>query len=155
MNMRRLLLLMLVPTLAFGQQAYYGTRATSVRLSAEADPAHLERLPIKVGDIITPQNVREAIKVLFATGSYKTIEVDAASADGGTQLTFNVTAHYFFSTFTLEPPKILDRPLSSVVRLPVGQKVSETRLQEVLDQTTKVLKDAGYLNISVTSTPAG
>jgi outer membrane protein insertion porin family len=145
-------MLTLMPALALAQQPYYGTTATSVRLSAEADPLDTDKLPIQAGDLITPQNVRGGIQALFDTGRYRTIEVDAVSALGGTQLTFNVTPHYFFSTFTLEPSNALDRPLSSLIRLPIGQKVSEARLDEVVEQTTQTLKDAGYFNAAVTVT---
>ena len=151
MNMGRLLLLMLVPALAFAQQEYYGTTAVSVRISAEADPTDLERLPIRDGETITPKNVRDAIEVLFRTGRYRAVEVDATPSSNGTQLTFNVVPHYFFSTFNLDPPKLLDRELSSLVLLPVGQKFSESRLQDVVEQTEKALRDAGYFGATVTS----
>src|SRR5688572_10389120 len=152
MNIGRLLLLMLIPALAFAQQQYYGTTATSVRISAQVGPDELERLPIRTGEIITPGNVRAAIEVLFRTGRYRSVEVDAVPSGNGTQLTFNVIPHYFFSTFSLDPPNILDRPLSSLVRLPVGLKFSESRLQDVVEQTTKVLEDAGYFEPKVTTT---
>ena len=152
MTMGRLLLLMLIPALAFAQQQYYGTTATSVRISADGDSADLERLPIRSGETITSVNVRNAIEVLFSTGRYRSVEVDAVPSGSGTQLTFNVVPHYFFSTFSLDPPNILDRPISSIIRLPVGQKFSEARLQEVVEQTEKALQDSGYFEPVVTST---
>jgi outer membrane protein insertion porin family len=145
-------MLTLMPALALAQQPYYGTTATSVQLSAEADPLDTDKLQIRAGDMISPQNVRAGIQALFDTGRYRTIEVDAVPVQGGTQITFNVTPHYFFSTFTLEPAKALDRPLSSLIRLPIGQKVSEVRLKEVVEQTIQTLKDAGYFNATVTAT---
>lgn len=144
-------MLMLIPALAFAQEQYYGTTAASVRLSAEADPGDLERLPLHPGDIVTPGGVRNAIEVLFRTGRYRSVEVDAVPSGNGTQLTFNVIPHYFFSTFKLEPPNILDRPLSSLIRLPIGQQFSEFRLQEVVEQTINTLRDAGYFEPIVTS----
>jgi outer membrane protein insertion porin family len=152
MNIGRLLLLMLIPALAFAQQQYYGTTATRVLMSAEADPAEVGRLPIRSGDTITPGNVREAIEVLFSTGRYRSVEVDAVPSANGTQLTFNVVPHYFFSTFSLDPPKLLDRDLSSIVRLPVGQRFSEARLRNVIEQTERALREFGYFEPKVTST---
>ena len=152
MNIGRFLMLMLIPALAFAQQQYYGTTATSVQISAEADPGELERIPIHAGDIITPRNVRDAIEVLFRTGRYRSVEADAVTSGNGTQLTFKVVPHYFFSTFSIDPPNLLGRPLSSLVRLPVGLKFSEARLQDVLEQTKKALEDAGYFEPIVTST---
>lgn len=152
MNIGRLLMLMLIPALAFAQQQYYGTTATSVRISAEGDPAELQSLPIHSGETITTRNVREAIEVLFRTGRYQSVEVDATPFGAGTQLTFIVVPHYFFSTFSLYPPNILDRPLSSLILLPIGQKFSESRLKDVVQETEKALQDAGYFGATVTST---
>jgi len=151
MNIGRLLLLMLLPALAFAQEQYYGTTASSVLMSADADPADIGRLPIRAGDTITPENVRAAIEILFKTGRYRTVEADAERVAGGTQLTFKVAPHYFFSTFTLDPPNILDRSLASVVRLPIGQKFSEMLLLDVVEQTERALRDLGYFEPQVTT----
>jgi outer membrane protein insertion porin family len=151
MKIGRLLMLMLFPALAFAQQAYYGSIATGVRLSVEGNPADLSRIPIHAGETITVASVRDAIQALYGTGHYEAIDVEAVASGNGTQLTFVVKPHYFFSTFTLEPANLLDRSLSSVLRLPVGQRVAETSLQEVIDQTTKTLQDRGYFGATVTS----
>jgi outer membrane protein assembly complex protein YaeT len=150
--MRRLLLLLWFPTLAWAQQSYYGTTASSIQLSEGAEPTDLERITIRQGDIIQPENVRASIQALFDTGRYRAVEVDAAASGNGTQLTFRATPHYFFSTFTLQPQKLLDRPMSTLLRLPVGQKFSESRVQDVRTQTEQLLQDAGYFNPSLTTT---
>lgn len=149
MNMGRLLMLMLIPALAFAQGSFYGTTATSVRLSAEGNPDDAGLLAVQTGQTITPQSVRSVIQALFETGHYQSIEVDAVPDGAGTQLTFVVKPHYFFTTFSLEPANLLDRSLSSLVRLPVGQRVSDKQLQEVIDETTKVLTNRGYFGATV------
>ena len=102
MKIRRLFFLMLlsVPALAFAQEQYYGTIASSIRVEG-ADPSDRDRISLHAGDVIRPENVRAAIQALFDTGRYRTVEVDAVSADNGTALTFNVTPHYFFGKLTL------------------------------------------------------
>ena len=67
MKIRRVLWLLWIPTLAFAQQPYYGTTASNIRLSEGANPAELDRIPIRPGDVITPDNVRAAIQTLFDT----------------------------------------------------------------------------------------
>ena len=155
MKIRRVLWLLWIPTLAFAQAPYYGTTASNIRLSEGANPAELDRIPIRPGDVITPDNVRAAIQTLFDTGLYRSVVVDAVASNNGTALTFNLTPHYFFSTFTLKPEDLLGRPLSTLLRLPVGQKYSEAQVQEVKDNAQQLLKDAGYLNTTLTvrSTP--
>ena len=151
MKIRRLFFLMLlsVPTLAFAQQQYYGTIASGIRVEG-ADPADRDRISLRAGDVIRPENVRAAIQALFDTGRYRSVEVDAVSADNGTALTFNVTPHYFFGTFTLIPESLLGRPLSTLVRVPVGQKYSETQVQEIVAATKQILEEAGYFNVTLT-----
>jgi len=151
MKIRRLFFLMLLslPTLAFAQQQYYGTIASGIRVEG-ADPSDLDLVSLRSGDVIRPENVRAAIQALFDTGRYRSVEVDAVPADNGTALTFNVTPHYFFGTFTLIPESLLERPLSTLVRVPVGQKYSETRVQEIVAETKQILEEAGYFNVSLT-----
>lgn len=144
--MRRWLLLLWLPSLAFGQDAYYGTTATSIRLSESANPEDLQRLAVHTGEVITPENIRASIQALFDSGRYRGVEVDAVSSPSGTELTFTVSPHQFFGTFVLKPENLLDRPLSTLLRLPVGQKFSEARVQEIVEETKALLEDAGYFN---------
>ena len=109
-----------------------------------------DRISLRVGDVIRPENVRAAIQALFDTGRYRTVEVDAVAADNGTALTFNVTPHYFFGKLTLIPESLLERPLSTLVRVPVGQKYSETQVQEIVAATKQILEEAGYFNVTLT-----
>src|SRR6185295_1241622 len=150
MKMRRLLMLLLwLPTLAFAQQPYYGTTASSIRLEG-ASPSELDRIVLRTGDIITPENVRAAIQALFDTGLYRSVNVDAASAGNGTSLTFHVAPHYYFSTVKLKPESLLGRPLTTLVRVPVGQKFSESQVQEIAKTTQEMLKESGYFGVNLT-----
>ena len=150
MTIRRLIMLLWLPSVAFAQQSYYGTTAVGINLSADGNPADLDGLSIKVGDVITVENVRLSIQTLFDTGRYRSIEVEAVASGNGTQLTFNVVRHIFFSTFQLLPENLLDRALSTLVRLPIGQRFSEERVQEIAEETKQVLREAGYFNAEVT-----
>src|SRR5688572_12601141 len=124
MRFGRLLLLLWIPTVAFAQGPFYGTRISEIRLSEGANPADLALIPFRTGDVLTPENTRAAIQALFDTGRYRSIDVDAVPSDQGTNLTFVVIPHLFFGTFRLKPDALLERPLSTLLRLPVGQKFS-------------------------------
>src|SRR6476646_1890629 len=93
-----LLILLLFPSLALAQQPYYGTTAVSVLLPLPADPMDARLLAVRAGDSITPDNIRASIQALYSTGRYRTIAVDAAEVTGGTEVSFLVTAQYYFST---------------------------------------------------------
>src|SRR5262245_38719583 len=94
-----LLILLLLPWFAMAQGQYYGARAAAIRLSEQADPSDSDRITIRTGDVITPENVRASIEALYQTGHYRYIEVDATPAPNGVSLNFRVQRHFFFSTF--------------------------------------------------------
>jgi outer membrane protein assembly complex protein YaeT len=150
MKIARLLLLLWIPTVGWAQQSFYGTTASSIQLSEGADSKDLERIPLRTGDVITPENVRAAIQALFDTARYRSIEVDAAASGEGTRLTFIVTPHSYFGTFRLLPENLLERPLSTLLRLPVGQKFSNARVEEIVQSTSQLLEDEGYFNAKLT-----
>jgi outer membrane protein assembly factor BamA len=148
MKIGRLLLplLLWIPSLGWAQESFYGTRATDVTLSEGADPKDLERIPLRSGDVITPENVRAAIQALFDTARYRSIEVDATASGDGTTLTFIVIPHSYFGTVRLLPENLLERSLSTLLRLPVGQKFANARVEEIVQATAQLLEDDGYFN---------
>jgi outer membrane protein assembly factor BamA len=101
-----IIIILLLPWPAAGQQQYYGATASAVHLAEPADSTDLQRIPIRVGDVITVENVRQSLQALYDTGRYRYVEVDAILDGNGVALTFRVERNYFFSTFTLEPPDI-------------------------------------------------
>jgi len=150
MTLRGLLILLMLPVIAASQQQYFGTTASSVRLSGEADPADLQRLAIRAGDVITTENIRASIQALYDTGRYRYVEVAAEPAPGGgTQLDFRVQAHFFFSTFRMVPEDLLERPLSAYVRIPVGERYSTAVVDRIGAELSRLLEDEGYFNTSI------
>jgi outer membrane protein assembly complex protein YaeT len=149
MKIGRLLLILWIPTLGWAQQPFYGTRAATIKLSEGGDPKDLERI-LQPGDVITPENVRASIQALFETARYRSIEVDAVAEGDRTNLTFIVTLHSYFGTFRLLPETLLERPLSTLLRLPVGQKSSNARVDEIVQATSQLLEDDGYFNTKLT-----
>src|SRR5438094_9400621 len=119
MKVRVLMLVLLAPYWLNAEQQYYGTRVASLTLSGTESQTDLELLPIRPGDVITTDNIRTSIQVLYNTGHYSYVEVDATPAAGGaTDLTFRVQSNFFFSTIRREPENLLERSLSAYIRLP-------------------------------------
>lgn len=150
MKFGRLVLLLWIPTLAFAQESYYGTRVSTIKLSEGANPADLDRISLRTGDVITPENIRSGIQALFETGRYQSIEVDATTSDNGTDLTFIATAHSYFGAFRLHPENLLERALSTLLRFPVAQKFSNARLEDIVMATRQILEDEGYFEPTLT-----
>jgi outer membrane protein assembly complex protein YaeT len=151
MKAQGLILGLLLPCLALAQQQYYGSRASKMALSGADSEADLSVVPIHPGDIITVENVRASIQALYDTARYRYVEVDAEAApDGGTVLNFRVIPNSFFSTFRLEPDNLLDRALSSQVRLPIGERFTTAAVEPVVRETVEILKSEGYFGAKVT-----
>src|SRR5262245_25797327 len=148
-----LVVLWALPLVGAAQQQYYGTVVSSVRLTNALDAADQGRIPIHSGDVLTAEHIRASIQALYDTGHYRYIEVDATSSPTGTVLSFIAQPHYFFSTFRLERPELLDRPLSSLFRIPLGEKYSSAVVQRISEELVGVLEDAGYFNAVITPDP--
>ncbi len=151
MKVRGFILGLLLPWFAQAQQQYYGTRVSNVVLAGSESEADLQAVPIHAGDIITPQTIRASIQVLYNTGHYSQVDVEADSAgDGTTSVTFRVRPIFFFSTFRLEPENVLDRPLSSYFRLPIGERFATSTVDRVRQDTKDLLESEGYFQATVT-----
>src|SRR5262245_46630773 len=131
MTVRRLIFLLLFPTIIYGQQQYYGTRVSSISLTGPSVQADLNTIPLRRGEIITIDNVRAAIQALYDTGRYSYVEVSATPEASGTRLEFVVRPHFFFTTIRLVPEDLLRRPLSSLLRLPYGEKFSQNAVDRL------------------------
>jgi outer membrane protein insertion porin family len=133
------------------QQPYIGTSVSRLSISGIESQEDLKVIPIRPGDTLTAQNVRASIQALYDTRHYSYIEADAEPAEGGsTALTFRVRPFFFFSTFRLQPEGVLDRPLSSSLRLPYGEKFTTAAAERVAQDTQELLVSEGYFQATVT-----
>src|SRR4051794_14141518 len=109
MTVRCLIFLSLFPIISYGQDQFYGTRVNSLSLVGAANDGDLNSIPLHVGDILSPANVRDSIQALYNIGRYSYVEVDAVPDGGGSRIAITVRPYSFFSTFRLEPENVLDR----------------------------------------------
>jgi outer membrane protein insertion porin family len=151
MKVRALILVLLVPWFVHAAPQFYGTHVAGLALMGAESQDDLRLIPLHTGDLITAENVRAAIEALYNSGRYNSVQVDAQPApNGDTNLTFIVRVHYYFSTFRLEPPHLLERSLSTYSRIPVGEKFSESMVQRIIDETKDLLKSEGYFEATIT-----
>src|SRR5437868_670566 len=98
MKVQALIFVLLMPWSVHAEQQYYGTPVAKLALSGSDSQKDLEVLPIHAGDLITAENIRASLQALYSTGHYSYVEVDATpDPGGGSDLTFNVHANFFFS----------------------------------------------------------
>jgi outer membrane protein assembly complex protein YaeT len=140
--------LALVPTLR--AQERLGTEVLSVEIEG-APGSMLEGLPVQSGTILTREVLRTAIQALYDRGGYGRIEVEGvALPGGGTRLIFHVDDPYFFGTVRIQPRGLLERPLSSYLTLPYGQRFSLGELDRIRIAVIAELASEGYFDAGVT-----
>ena len=112
-------------------------------------------LLIKAGEALDREALRESIRVLYATGRFSSLHVEAlAEKDGGVTLTFVTTENYFNGDVSVEglnkktPPK--PHQLVNASRLELGELFSEENVKLSIDRMKKVLSDNGYYQASIT-----
>jgi outer membrane protein insertion porin family len=150
MKVRGLILVLLIPWFVHAEDQYYGTRIASLALVGTDSDADLRFIRLRVGDTITPENVREALQGLYDTGRYSQVEVDATPApEGGTNVAFRVQPNFFFGTFRIEPESLLERQISGYVRLPLGEKFTKSAVDRIVQETVDLLKAEGYFEATV------
>jgi outer membrane protein insertion porin family len=109
-------------------------------------------LGIKPGDILTRTAVRNAIQSLYNTRSFSQIEVDASEEDGGVRLQFNLRFNYYFNDFSIEGKMDLGgRSLRYVVDLPIGERYTAERLDQVRQAILNHMHENGYYLAKVQS----
>jgi outer membrane protein insertion porin family len=151
MKVHAFILILLFPWLAHAEPQSYGSRVSGLALTGAASQDDLRIVPIHVGDVLTPENVRASIEALYNTGRYSSIQADAEpAAEGGINLSFIVRPYYFFATFRLEPASLLERSLSSYVRIPFGEKFSNSTVERITEEAKDLLKSEGYFEATIT-----
>ncbi|HZD32992.1 MAG TPA: POTRA domain-containing protein, partial [Candidatus Angelobacter sp.] len=106
-------------------------------------------LLVKVGEPLDREALRESIRVLYATGRFSSLHVEAAEPkDGGITLTFVTTENYFNGDVSVQGlnPKASPKPhqLVNASKLDLGALFSEDNVKLSIDRMKKVLADNGY-----------
>jgi outer membrane protein insertion porin family len=136
--------------LVLAAQVPYGTSVTATTING-APQAALDAVVLKPGDLLTPEAVRAAIQSLYDFGAFGQIEVEWEAAPNGTRVLFSVDPPFFFSTIRLEPERLLERPLSSYVDLPYGERFSRTQLDRIVAELDDQLVARGYIGAEIST----
>jgi len=111
-------------------------------------------LLVKAGEPLDRDALRESIRVLYATGRFSSLHVEAASAKGGgITLTFVTTENYFSGDVEVQglnsksPPR--PHQLVNASKIDLGELFSEDSLKLSTERMTKMLTDNGYYQASI------
>jgi outer membrane protein insertion porin family len=117
-------------------------------------PGHLAQAE---GTPLNPENTRESLRQLFATGLYETIEVAGSRVDDGVALVFEGTPRTFIGTVGVDGATgaTINAQLDRATQLSPGARFTPAKLARALSEMRSTLADNGFHEpkISQTLTP--
>jgi outer membrane protein insertion porin family len=135
--------------------AYLGLPVREIRFSGVPmrEQDHLrELMPQKVGHPLDRDLLRDSVKILFDTGLFADIRVEAERNDGQVTLSFSTIGNYFVGSVTVEgePGRPSANQLVSATKLQLGEIFSPEKLQRANKNVQQVMSDNGYYRSAVT-----
>lgn len=121
-------------------------------------PEQLARIvPLKPNQQVTPAEVRDTIKQLYATGRYSYVEVDAQPAAHGVSLVVRTRPQWFVGTVEVggklaAPPN--RGQLANATRLELGQPFNDGDLKTAIRGMQSLLRRNGFFQAVVDARPA-
>jgi outer membrane protein insertion porin family len=121
---------------------------------AEDAAALIAATPLKVGEPLTRDALRDAIKALFATGRFANIEAEVnRTQTAGIRLRFITVANYFVGIITVDGVTTNPSPnqLASATRLQLGELYTKEKLDTAIAGIQRVLAENGFHKSKITS----
>jgi len=116
-------------------------------VAAEEGNALIAMTPLKVGDALTRDNLRDAIKGLFSTGRFADIQAEVNRTEtAGIRLRFITVANYFVGIVTVEGVTVNPsaNQLASATRLQLGELYTKEKLDTAKAGIQRVLNENGF-----------
>jgi len=134
---------------------YEGRIIDAIQFEPAAQPLTFEelksKLPIRPGSIFYESAVRQAIQLLFATGRYSDIAVDAADAGQNVILRFLTKPAYFVGRIEItgvkQPPNT--GQLASGTKLRLGTPYYEQDKNQAVESMRDILRQNGFYHAAV------
>lgn len=139
-----------------GISAYEGKAVESIELPQvqERDRQHLSQLlPLKVGEALSRDQVRESIRVLYATGRFADIEAEAAPSGNGVLLSFVTSPNFFVGALDVEgaPGHPNRNQVVNATKFELGELYSQDKLDRALQNIRLLMQENGYYRARVTA----
>jgi outer membrane protein insertion porin family len=135
---------------------YQGLNVAEILFPAISSAAGQQRLrdllPQKQGRPLDRDAIRQSIHVLFDTGRFTDIRVEAEPAsDNRVVLSFLTTLNYFVSDVRVEgaPARPTAGQIVNAAKLPLGSPISSERMETALTNIKDLLTENGYYRASI------
>jgi outer membrane protein assembly complex protein YaeT len=135
--------------------AYLGLPVREIRFTGVPlrEQDHLrELMPQKVGHPLDRDLLRDGVKILFDTGLFADIRVEAEKNDGQVTLIFSTIGNYFVGSVTVEgePDRPSANQLVSATKLQLGEIFAPEKLERANKNIQQVMSDNGFYRSAVT-----
>lgn len=138
-----------------GLNSLQGLQVSSITVKSEAveHPEWLvETLPQKINQPLDKYKVRDSVQVLYNTGRFAEIQVEAArTAKDEVALTFAARENYFIGSIRSEgsTSRPTDSQLVNSSKLVLGELFTEDKVREGMDHMQLTLHESGYYKATI------
>ena len=137
--------------------AYAGRTVQSIELPGLPDRDHLlQMLPQKSGQPLERDQVRESIRVLFATGRFADIQAEVIPSGPGVLLTFTTSLNFFVGAVEVEgaPSHPNYNQIVNASKFQFGELHTLDKLDRALQNIRQLMQENGYYRARVTAESA-
>jgi outer membrane protein insertion porin family len=134
--------------------AYAGRTVKSIGLPGVPDRDHLlQMLPQKSGQPLDRDQVRESIRILFATGRFADIQAEVTPSGPDVLLTFTAPLHFFVGAVEVEgaPSHPNYNQIVNASKFQLGELHSLDKLDRALQNIRQLMQENGYYRARVTA----
>lgn len=141
-----------------GITAFLGAKVARVqfgklRESAEDMERLRDLLPLRAGDTLTREKLRNSIQTLFSTGRFASITAQAQrEASGDVVVSFVIEPNYFIGGIRVEgdprPPSASQ--LGNATKLELGELFTDDGVEQGVTRMKRVMEDNGYYESIIT-----
>src|SRR6202167_3748444 len=134
--------------------AYQGRTVKSVDLPGVSGADHfLSLLPPKPGQPLDRGQVRESIRILFATGRFADIQAEASSSGPDVLLTFTTSLNFFVGAVDAEGAPSHPNPnqILNAAKLQLRELYTANKLNRALQNVRQLMQENGYYRARVTA----
>ena len=143
------------PTSALdAMSTYAGRTIRSIELPGVPDRDHLlKMIPQKSGQPLDRDQVRESIRILFATGRFADIQAEVAPSGAEVLLTFTTLLNFFVGAVHVEgaPSQPNTNQILNAAKFQLGELYTLDKLGRALQNVRQLMQENGYYRARVTA----
>jgi outer membrane protein insertion porin family len=137
--------------------AYAGKIIQSIELPGLRDGDRLlEMLPLKAGQPLDRDQLRESIRLLFSIGRFADVQAEGSPSGPGVRLTFTTSPNFFVGAVDVEgaPGHPNSNQIGNSSKFQLGELYTADKLNHALQNIRQLMQENGYYRARVTAESA-